>query len=123
MDRKQVVVMALHSELESAYPPLNISVGAAATGADVILVFLHDGVNILSPDYSPIPSEGREYLAKTLADFGAPTIKELLDSAVELGVEMIVPDTEQVESNWSFHSRPMRWILNKAACADLFVHF
>jgi hypothetical protein len=29
MDTKKVVVLALHDELESAYPPLNIAVGAA----------------------------------------------------------------------------------------------
>lgn len=123
MDKKQVVVVSLHSELESAYPPLNVSVGAAATGADVLLVFVRDGVNILHPHYEPVPSEGKEYLAKTLAEFGAPTITELLDNAVELGVQIIVPDTETVESNWPFKRMPMGWILNKTASADLFVHF
>lgn len=123
MDNKQVVVVSLHSELESAYPPLNISVGAAATGAEVILAFVGDGIQILHPQFEPVPSEGKEYLAKTLADFGAPTIVELLDSAVDLGVQIVVPDSAQVESNWPFQRMPLGWILNKAANADLFAHF
>jgi hypothetical protein len=34
MEKKKVVVMALHDELESAYPPLNVAVGAASSGAE-----------------------------------------------------------------------------------------
>lgn len=123
MNRKKVVVMALHSELESAYPPLNISVGAAASGADVILAFMRDGLDILSRDYIPIPSEGRGYLANALNDFGAPSIGELLSNAVELDVKMVVVDKDTIESDWPVESQPIKWILNQAASADLFVHF
>ncbi|MFC4767683.1 peroxiredoxin family protein [Effusibacillus consociatus] len=123
MERKKVVVMALHSELESAYPPLNISVGAAASGAEVILAFARDGVDILNPNYIPIPSSGRGYLANTLSDFGAPTVQELLNIASECGVRMVVVDKDFVESNLPVESKPIKWILNEAASADLFVHF
>ena len=47
MDTKRVVVLALHDELESVYPPLNIAIGAASLGADVCLAFSRNGVQIL----------------------------------------------------------------------------
>lgn len=55
MDQKKVVVMALHDELESAYPPLNVAVGAASSGAEVILAFSRKGVNILDKRYIQFP--------------------------------------------------------------------
>jgi len=84
MNTKKVVVLALHDELESAYPPLNVAVGAASSGADVILAFSRKGVNILDQKYIPIPSDGIEYLSNALADFNAPSINDLLEIAVEL---------------------------------------
>lgn len=84
---KKVVVMALHDELESVYPPLNIAVGAASSGAKVKLAFSRKGINILDQAYTPAPSKGLEYLSQALTDFKAPTIHELLEIAVESGVE------------------------------------
>lgn len=50
-ETKKVVVFALHDELESAFPPLNLlSIGAASTGTVVVLAFLRGRVNMLSRD-------------------------------------------------------------------------
>jgi predicted peroxiredoxin len=126
MDTKKVVVLALHDELESAYPPLNIAVGAASSGANVILAFSRKGVNILDKMYIPIPSAGIEYLSNALSDFNAPSINELLEIAVEMGVQLYVVDLD-IKDNTNFlypaEQVPIKWVLNEAVTADLFVHF
>lgn len=126
MKKRKVVVLAFHDELESAYPPLNIAVGAAASGADVSLAFLRDGVTILDKDYVPVPSEGTEYLSEALEKFNAPTIRNLLDIAVESGVQLYVVDLDSSnDTNFTYpiEQVPIKWILNEAVAADLFVHF
>lgn len=126
MTTKKVVVLALHDELESAYPPLNIAVGAASSGADVILAFSRKGVNILDKLYIPIPSAGIEYLSSAISDFNAPTINELLEIAVEMGVQLYVVDLDIKDSTnllYPAEQVPIKWILNEAVTADLFVHF
>jgi predicted peroxiredoxin len=126
MNTKKVVVLALHDELESAYPPLNVAVGAASSGADVILAFSRKGVNILDQKYIPIPSDGIEYLSNALSDFNAPSIDDLLEIAVESGVKLYVVDLD-IKNNTQFkypaEQVPIKWILNEAVSADLFVHF
>lgn len=125
--KKKVVVLVLHDALESAYPPLNLSVGAASTGADVLLVFSREGVRILEEDYLPVPSKGREYLANALADFNVTPVQDLLAIAVELGVRLVAVDADamkcNVQSKFSFEKVPIKWVLNEAATADLFMHF
>lgn len=123
MGSKKVVLLVLHSELESAYPPLNIAVGAISSGAEVILAFGRDGVDILLPNYIPIPSQGRADIANGLSDFGAPSISELMDIACEFGVRFFMIDEEGVQSKWPIVRKELRWILNEAADADLFMHF
>ncbi|MBG9543215.1 peroxiredoxin family protein [Cytobacillus firmus] len=126
MESKKVVVLALHDELESAYPPLNVAVGAAASGADVILAFSRKGVNILDRKYFPVPSKGIEYLSNALNDFGAPSIHELLDIAVEMGVRLYVVDMDihdKVNLLYPAEQVPIKWVLNEDVSADLFVHF
>lgn len=126
MNSKKVVVLALHDELESAYPPLNIAVGAASSGADVLLAFSRKGVNILDKKYIPIPSSGIEYLSNALTDFNAPSIHELLEIAVESGVKLYVVDLDikdGTEFMYPTEQVPIKWVLNEAVSADLFVHF
>lgn len=123
LECKRVVVMIMHSELESVYPALNVSIGAAVTGANVSLVFDRDGVDILSPNYFPVPSEGRAYLANALSDFNAPSINELLEIAQENGVKMVVIDRHLIETDWEVEERTIKSLLNDLASADLFVHF
>ncbi|RZT23748.1 DsrE/DsrF/DrsH-like family protein [Fictibacillus sp. BK138] len=126
METKKVVVLALHGELESAYPPLNIAVGAASTGADVILAFSRKGVNILDKNYVPVPSVGIEYLSNALSDFNAPSIHDLLGIAVELGVKLYVVDLDIHDQTDFLHDAeqvPIKWVLNEAVSADLFFHF
>jgi predicted peroxiredoxin len=126
METKKVVVLALHDELESAYPPLNIAVGAAASGAEVILAFSRKGVNILDKKYIPVPSKSIRYLSNALKDFNAPSIHELLEVAVDLGVQFYVVDIDSKDSTdfiYPAEQVPIKWILNEAASADLFIHF
>jgi predicted peroxiredoxin len=126
METKKVVVLALHEELESAYPPLNIAVGAASTGADVTLAFSRKGVNILDKNYVPVPSDGIEYLSNALSDFNAPSIHNLLGIAVELGVKLYVVDLDihdQIDFLHDAEQVPIKWVLNEAVSADLFFHF
>ncbi|WP_409252660.1 peroxiredoxin family protein [Bacillus sp. SCS-153A] len=126
MNTKKVVVLALHDELESAYPPLNIAVGAASSGADVILAFSRKGVNILDKNYIPIPSDGIEYLSNALNDFNAPSIHELLEIAVESGVKLYAVDLDikdKTDFIYPAEQVPIKWVLNEAVSADLFVHF
>lgn len=126
MNKKKVVVLALHDELESAYPPLNVAVGAASSGADVILAFSRKGVNILDHKYIPIPSDGIEYLSNALADFNAPSINDLLEIAVESGVKFYVVDLDikdHTQFKYPAEQVPIKWVLNEAVSADLFVHF
>lgn len=126
MNTKKVVVLALHDELESAYPPLNVAVGAASSGADVILAFSRKGVNILDKQYIPIPSDGIEYLSNALSDFNAPSINELLEIAVESGVKLYVVDLDikdHTQFKYPAEQVPIKWVLNEAVSADLFIHF
>ncbi|WP_442598268.1 peroxiredoxin family protein [Neobacillus sp. D3-1R] len=126
MKPRKVVVLALHDELESVYPPLNIAVGAASSGAEVFLAFSRKGVNILDKNYIPIPSDGLEYLSNALNDFNAPSIHELLDLAVEMGVQLFAVDLDMKnEPNFLYPAEqvPIKWVLNEAVSADLFVHF
>ncbi|MBS4193713.1 MULTISPECIES: peroxiredoxin family protein [Bacillaceae] len=126
MNKKKVVVLALHDELESAYPPLNVAVGAASSGADVILAFSRKGVNILDHKYIPIPSDGIEYLSNALSDFNAPSINDLLEIAVESGVKFYVVDLDikdHTQFKYPAEQVPIKWVLNEAVSADLFVHF
>jgi predicted peroxiredoxin len=126
MAAKKVVVMAMHDELESAYPPLNIAVGAASSGAEVILAFSRKGVNILDKRYISVPSEDLEYLSNAISDFGVATVHELLEIAVEMGVQLYVVDLD-IKDHFEFvlpaEQVPIKWILNEAASADLFMHF
>lgn len=124
-DRK-VVVLALHDELESVYPPLNIAVGAASSGAEVILAFSREGVNILDRHYLPKPSKGLEHLSKALKSFHAPTINELLGIAAESGVQFYIVDAdhhEKLDLMYPAEQVPIKWVLNESSSADLFVHF
>jgi len=126
MNTKKVVVLVLHDELESAYPPLNVAVGAASSGADVILAFSRKGVNILDQKYIPIPSDGIEYLSNALADFNAPSINDLLEIAVESGVKFYVVDLDikdHTQFKYPAEQVSIKWVLNEAVSADLFVHF
>ncbi|TLS35844.1 peroxiredoxin family protein [Pseudalkalibacillus caeni] len=126
MEKRKVVVLAFHDELESAYPPLNIAVGSASTGADVTLAFSRRGVNMLDKKYFPKPSHGIEYLANALNDFNAPSIQGLLEIAVEAGVKLFVVDMdykEEIDFSYPVEQVPLKWILNEAVSADLFVHF
>lgn len=126
MRQRKVVVLALHDEMESAYPPLNIAIGAASSGADVILAFSRKGVNILDKDYVPAPSEDIEYLSIALRRFGVATVHEMLGLAVELGVQLYVVDLDRNDDGefiFPAEQVPVKWILNEAAAADLFMHF
>jgi predicted peroxiredoxin len=126
METKKVVVLTLHEELELAYPPLNIAVGAASTGAEVTLAFSRKGVNILDKSYVPVPSDGIEYLSNALSDFNAPSIHDLLGIAVELGVKLYVVDLDihdQIDFLHDAEQVPIKWVLNEAVSADLFFHF
>ncbi|KHE72773.1 DsrE/DsrF/DrsH-like family protein [Halobacillus sp. BBL2006] len=123
---KKVVVLALHDKLESVYPPLNIAVGAASSGANVKLAFSRKGLNIINKEYIPSPSEGLEYLSHALTHFNAPSIYDLLEIAVESGVEFYVVDLDiNNEDDFSYpvEQVPIKWVLNEAVSADLFVHF
>jgi predicted peroxiredoxin len=126
MTERKVVVLALHDELESVYPPLNIAVGAASSGADVILAFSRKGVNILTSGFVPKPSKGIEYLSQALEAFNAPTIHELIGHAVEAGVKFYIVDADHHEKLDLIHPAeqvPIKWVLNEGNSADLFVHF
>ncbi|SFG38456.1 Peroxiredoxin family protein [Halobacillus alkaliphilus] len=126
MDSKKVVVLALHDELESAYPPLNVATGAASSEAEVILAFSRKGLNILKKNYTPVPSEVMEYLSKALKDFHAASIHELLDISVKTGVKLYVVDLDMdndADFIYPAEQVPIKWILNEAASADLFLHF
>ncbi|WP_210364300.1 peroxiredoxin family protein [Bacillus sp. REN3] len=126
MAGRKVVVLALHDEMESAYPPLNIAVGAASSGAEVILAFSGKGVNILDRRYVPVPSRDIEYLSGALEKFGVATVHEMLGLAVELGVELYAVDIEKegtIDFLYPAEQVPTKWILNEAAAADLFMHF
>lgn len=126
MESKKVVVLASHDELESALPPLNVAVGAASSGADVIIAFSRKGINILDEKYIPTPSDGLEYLSNALSDFNAPSVHNLLEIAVEMGVQFYVVDLD-IQDHTCFRypveQVPIKWVLNEAVSADLFVHF
>lgn len=123
MEKKKVVVMALHDELESAYPPLKV---AASSGADVDLAFSRRGVNILDKQYVPVPSLDLEYLSNALNDFGVSSVHNLHGIAVEMGAQLYVVDLD-VNDQFKFIHRaeqvPIKWLLNEEASADLFMHF
>ncbi len=123
---KKVVVLASNDKLESVYPPLNIAVGAANSGANVILALTRRGINILDKKYIPTPSNGIEYLSNALTEFNAPSISELIEHARDAGVRFYVADldtNDQVERLYQADQVSIKWILNEAASSDLFIHF
>lgn len=123
---RKVVVLASNDKLESVYPPLNIAVGAANSGANVILALSRKGIHILDKNYIPIPSNGIEYLSNALTEFNAPSISELIEHARDAGVRFYVVDvdaTDHVELLYQADQVSIKWILNEAASADLFIHF
>ncbi|MBT2687315.1 peroxiredoxin family protein [Bacillus sp. ISL-47] len=126
MKQKKVVVLAMHEELETAYPPLNVAVGAASSGAEVLLAFSRKGVNLLDKKYISVPSHGLEYLSNAVSDFGVSSVHDLLGIAVEMGVQLYVVDLD-IDDNFEFlypaEQVPIKWVLNEAQSADLFMHF
>ncbi len=119
----KVVVIAFHDELESAFPPLNVAVGAISSGADVILAFSKDGMELLRKDFRPQPSPGKEEVKERIEEFGAPSFQELMEVARESGVRMVSTNEIKFPSDWDPEIRSIKWVLNEAADADLFVHF
>ncbi len=123
MAGRKVVVIAFHDELESAFPPLNVAVGAISSGAEVILAFSKDGMELLRKGFKPQPSLGKEEVRERLNEFGAPSFQELMEVARENGVRMISTNGIHFKSDWNPEIRSIKWVLNEAADADLFVHF
>jgi hypothetical protein len=60
-----------------------------------------------------------------LAGVKAPFIHELLDIAVDMGVHLYVVDLDINGDDFIYPAEqvPIKWLLNEAVSADLFVHF
>lgn len=59
-------------------------------------------------------------------DFKAPSIYELLDIAMEMGVQFYVVDLDIQDDTQLLYPAEqvlIKWVLNEASSADLFVHF
>jgi hypothetical protein len=71
-------------------------------------------------------SEDLEYISYYLNEFGASSVHNLLEIAVEMEAQLYVIDLN-VNDNFVFihpaEQVPIKWILNEAASADLFMYF
>lgn len=88
MSRK-VAIIASSGTLDTAYKVLNIATAAAAMDAQVAVFFTFEGLMIVSNHAGLSMPPGKEHLAAALAQSGVPSVKELLDMAVESGVKFI----------------------------------
>lgn len=90
-ENKKVAVIATKGNLEDAYPPLNIAVAAAASGADVAIFFTFEGLKLIHKQADEIvqPSPGKEMIRDALAKHGIPKVSDLIEMAKESGVRLI----------------------------------
>lgn len=88
---KKVAIIASNGGLFDAYKVFNIATAAAASDAEVEIFFTFDGLNLIHKegmDNLPIP-EGREGLIDGFKAQNTPTIPELIDMSLEMGVKFI----------------------------------
>lgn len=86
---RKVAIIASQGTLDAAYKVLNIATAAAAMDAEVTIFFTFEGLMILTQPESLQMPPGKEQIAADLGQAGVPTVKELMNMAVESGVNMM----------------------------------
>ncbi|WP_158058022.1 DsrE/DsrF/DrsH-like family protein [Halorussus halophilus] len=110
-DQKKMTIIATKGTLDMAYPPLILASTAAAFGWDVVVFHTFWGLDILHEEKSkdlklsavgnpsmPMPnavatlpfmdSMATKMMEKKIDEQGTPTIAELIDTSIEMGVEL-----------------------------------
>jgi predicted peroxiredoxin len=115
--RKKVMIVASNITLDSVYPPLNFSIEAASSGAEVTLALSRKGISMLSLNHIPTP--------ETQQFFPQSSIKLLTSLAIEYRVSFVVADVDDIEDSCyiPFKRVTLNWLIKEAAAADVVVHF
>ncbi|WP_433745711.1 DsrE/DsrF/DrsH-like family protein [Falsibacillus pallidus] len=88
---KKVAIIASNGGLFDAYKVFNIATAAAATDQEVAVFFTFEGLNLIHKEGNkqlPMP-EGKEHFAEGFAKANVPSIPELAEMAMDLGVKFI----------------------------------
>ncbi|GEN34847.1 DsrE/DsrF/DrsH-like family protein [Aneurinibacillus danicus] len=88
---KRVAIIASNGGMFDAYKVFNIATAAAATDAEVAIFFTFEGLNLIHKDAHtqlPMPA-GKEHFAEGFKAANVPSIPELLNMALEMGVKVI----------------------------------
>jgi peroxiredoxin family protein len=91
MTNKRVAIIASNGGLETAYKVLNVATAAASLDAEVAVFFTFEGLSIIHKDAENLLGfkAGNEGYAEGFKKANIPSVKELLDIAIESGVKII----------------------------------
>ncbi|MBO9131438.1 DsrE/DsrF/DrsH-like family protein [Bacillus sp. 165] len=87
----KVAIIASNGGLFDAYKVFNIATAAAASDQEVAIFFTFEGLNLIHLEANkqlPMP-EGKEHFAEGFAKENVPSIPELVEMALEMGVKFI----------------------------------
>lgn len=88
---KKVAIIASNGGLETAYKVLNVATAAAALDAKVAIFFTFEGLSIIHKDSANMLgfAPGNEGYVEGFKKANIPSVKQLLDIAIESGVQII----------------------------------
>lgn len=89
--KTKVAIIASNGGLFDAYKVFNIATAAAATDAEVAIFFTFEGLNLIHQQANqqlPMP-RGKEHYAEGFKSANVPSIPELAQMAMDMGVKMI----------------------------------
>lgn len=91
MEKKKVAIIASNGGIETAYKVLNIATAAAALDAEVAIFFTFEGLTMIHKDAESMLTlkPGNEGFAEGFKRANVPSIKDLMDIAMESGVRLI----------------------------------
>lgn len=89
--KKKVAIIASSGGLETAYKVLNIATAAAALDAEVAIFFTFEGLAMIHKDHEQMLQlkPGNEGFAEGFKRANVPSVRELMDIAIESGVRLI----------------------------------
>jgi peroxiredoxin family protein len=91
MATTKLAIIASNGGLFDAYKVFNIATAAAATDTEVAIFFTFEGLNLIHKQaYGQLQMpQGKEHFAEGFKNANVPSIPELVDMAIEMGVKII----------------------------------
>jgi peroxiredoxin family protein len=91
MANRKLAIIAANGGRDSAYKVFNIATAAAAMEMEVAIFFTFGGLTLINKQANtalPLPT-GMEGMAEAFVAHGVPTVPELVDMALDLGIKFI----------------------------------